>query len=73
MEGPHDTFPFGGDLFEAETTCVPEHSLGQVASLVGGLSWWSNAEPPVTTPLPQPISTQSAGLLARSRARSARS
>ena len=33
---------------------MPEHSLGQVASLVGGLSWWSNAEPPVTTPLPQP-------------------
>ena len=52
--GYDDTFPFGGDLFEAETTCVPEHSLGQVASLVGGLSWWSNAEPPVTTPLPQP-------------------
>jgi hypothetical protein len=28
--GYDDTFPIAGDLFEAETNCVPAHSMGQV-------------------------------------------
>jgi hypothetical protein len=27
--GYDDTFPVAGDLFEAETNCVPAHSVGQ--------------------------------------------
>merc|ERR1719473_904012 len=30
--GYDDTMSFAGDLFEAETDCVKEHNMGQVAS-----------------------------------------
>ena len=51
--GYDDTFPVAGDLFEAETTCFPEHNAGQVAtSGVNNLAFFSRA-PAVTTPLAQ--------------------
>jgi len=42
-----------GSIFEAETTCVKEHNLGQVATAgVPNLSFWSR-KPPITTPVVQ--------------------
>jgi hypothetical protein len=44
---------FGGDLFEAETTCTREHSMGQIASdTVNNLAFYS-LDPPRKTPLVQ--------------------
>ncbi len=60
--GYDDTFPVAGDLFEAETTCVKEHNMGQVASTgVNNLSFFSRkygdlhqspTHPPPPLPLP---------------------
>ena len=52
--GYDDTWPlFGGDLFEAETTCFPSHNAGQVATTgVNNLAFFSRA-PAVTLPLVQ--------------------
>ena len=46
--GYDDTLALAGDLFEAETDCVSQHNLGQVASLVNNLAFWSR-KPPITT------------------------
>ena len=44
---------FGGDVFEAETTCVAAHNMGQVASAgVTNLAYFS-ADGPLTEPLLQ--------------------
>lgn len=49
--GYDDTFSVAGDVFEAETTCVSEHNMGQIASVgVNNLAYFSRA-PPITTPL----------------------
>ena len=45
--GYDDTLALAGDLFEAETDCVSQHNLGQVASLVNNLAFWSR-KPPIT-------------------------
>jgi len=52
--GYDDTLPIeGGTPFEAETTCVKEHNMGQIASRgLNGLSFWSR-KPRINTPLPQ--------------------
>lgn len=52
--GYDDTFPlFGGDIFEAETTCVSHHNMGQVATTgVTNLAYFSR-KGPITTPLQQ--------------------
>jgi hypothetical protein len=53
--GYDDTFPVAGDLFEAETNCVSEHNLGQVATTgVNNLALFSALAAPITTPLVQP-------------------
>ena len=54
--GYDDTLPlFGGDTFEAETNCVAEHSMGQIASTgVNNLAFFSSHAPPLTAPLLQP-------------------
>jgi hypothetical protein len=45
--GYDDTWGLMGDLFEAETTCVPEHNMGQVASIgVSNLGFFSRAKAP---------------------------
>ena len=44
---------FGGDFFEAETACFPQHNAGQVATTgVNNLAYFSRA-PAVTAPLVQ--------------------
>jgi len=44
---------FGGDIYEAETNCVKEHTLGQIASDgVNNLAYWSRT-PAIRTPLRQ--------------------
>jgi len=49
--GYDDSWAVAGDVFEAETTCVAEHGLGQVATVgVNGLSYFSRA-PRVAAPL----------------------
>lgn len=49
--GYDDTFSVAGDIFEAETTCVSEHNMGQIASVgVNNLAYFSRA-PPLTSPL----------------------
>ena len=50
--GYDDTLALAGDLFEAETDCVAQHNLGQVASLVNNLAFWSTT-PAITTPVRQ--------------------
>jgi len=52
--GYDDTHPlFGGDIFEAETLCVSQHNMGQVASSgVSNMAFYSRS-PPITTPLVQ--------------------
>jgi len=51
--GYDDTFGIEGDLFEAETNCVKEHNLGQVASTgVNNLAFFSR-KPAITSPLRQ--------------------
>jgi hypothetical protein len=54
--GYDDTYPLaGGDTFEAETNCVAEHSLGQVATTgVNNLAYFSQRSPPLAQPLLQP-------------------
>jgi hypothetical protein len=54
--GYDDTYPLaGGDTFEAETNCVAEHSMGQIASTgVNNLAYFSARSPPLATPLLQP-------------------
>lgn len=54
--GYDDTYPLaGGDTFEAETNCVAEHSLGQVATTgVNNLAYFSARSPPLAAPLLQP-------------------
>ncbi|GMI24990.1 hypothetical protein TeGR_g5492 [Tetraparma gracilis] len=44
--GYDDTAPIaGGDTYEAETTCVKQHNLGQVGSKgVNNLPWWSQED-----------------------------
>ena len=36
--GYDDTFAVAGDLFEAETTCVKEHNMGQVSILTHSMN-----------------------------------
>jgi hypothetical protein len=49
--GYDDTLPIAGDVFEAETTCVSAHNMGQIATVgVNNLAYFSRA-PPVTAPL----------------------
>ena len=57
--GYDDTLPlFGGDTFEAETNCVAEHSMGQIASTgVNNLAFFAAHAPPLTEPLLQPPPT----------------
>jgi hypothetical protein len=52
--GYDDTFKlFGGDLFEAETSCVKAHNMGQIASdSTSNLAFFS-LEAPITTPMTQ--------------------
>ena len=51
--GYDDTIAVAGDLFEAETNCVKERNMGQVASEgVNNLAYWSR-NGPVTEPLLQ--------------------
>ena len=51
--GYDDTFPVAGDIFEAETFCVPNRKMGQVATAgVNNLSFFSR-EGSIVTPLPQ--------------------
>jgi hypothetical protein len=52
--GYDDTWPlFGGDLFEAETTCAQAHNMGQIASAnFNNLAFFGRA-PAVQAPLPQ--------------------
>eukprot|EP01043_Picozoa_sp_COSAG02_P054876 COSAG02_NODE_6283_length_3680_cov_1.881597_5_plen_162_part_00 len=51
--GYDDTWALAGDLFEAETNCVKEHNMGQIASDgVNNLAFYSS-KPPVSTPLLQ--------------------
>ena len=52
--GYDDTWPeFGGDLFEAETTCAQAHNMGQVASAnFNNLGYFARA-PAVTSPIKQ--------------------
>jgi len=50
--GYDDTLALAGDLFEAETDCVSQHNLGQVASLVNNLAYWSR-KPPINTQVRQ--------------------
>lgn len=48
-----DTYPVAGDLFEAETDCVQEHTLGQVASdSAPNLSFFAR-KPAISAPLQQ--------------------
>eukprot|EP00656_Telonema_subtile_P031086 TRINITY_DN3406_c0_g1_i1.p1 TRINITY_DN3406_c0_g1~~TRINITY_DN3406_c0_g1_i1.p1 ORF type:complete len:444 (+),score=82.85 TRINITY_DN3406_c0_g1_i1:513-1844(+) len=45
---------FGGDLFEAETSCTKQHNMGQVASdNVNNLGFWSRGDKAITEPLVQ--------------------
>lgn len=51
--GYDDTFGVLGDLFEAETNCVKEHNMGQIASSgVSNMAYFSN-KPRITSPLKQ--------------------
>ncbi len=51
--GYDDTYPLAGDIFEAETTCVKEHNMGQIASNgVNNLGFFSR-EPAIDSPLKQ--------------------
>jgi hypothetical protein len=55
--GYDDTWPlFGGDIFEAETTCdLAAPGMGQVASTgVNNLAFFSRSAAPVVSPLAQP-------------------
>jgi len=52
--GYDDTFPVAGDLFEAETDCVKEHNMGQIASNgCANLAYFSSLSKPLTAPLIQ--------------------
>lgn len=52
--GYDDTWALAGDIFEAETNCVKEHNMGQIASDgVNNLAFYSR-DPPITQPLVQP-------------------
>ena len=50
--GYDDTLALAGDLFEAETDCTRQHNMGQVASLLSNLGFFSR-EPAITAPLAQ--------------------
>lgn len=51
--GYDDTLPIAGDLFEAETRCVKEHNMGQIASDgLNNLAFFSR-KPPIQAPLMQ--------------------
>ena len=51
--GYDDTWALAGDLFEAETNCVKEHNMGQIASNgANNLAFYSRKSA-VATPLPQ--------------------
>ena len=52
--GYDDTIAVAGDLFEAETDCVREHNMGQIASDgCSNLAFFSR-EPEIMQPLSQP-------------------
>lgn len=51
--GYDDTWPIAGDLFEAETDCVREHFLGQVASSFARNIAYFSRPPPIDTPMVQ--------------------
>lgn len=51
--GYDNSWAIAGDLWEAETKCVPQHNMGQIASEnVNNLAFYS-ARPSITTPLVQ--------------------
>lgn len=51
--GYDDTYAVAGYIFEAETTCVSSHNLGQIATVgVNNLAFYALA-PPITAPLLQ--------------------
>lgn len=51
--GYDDSYGHTGDLFEAETNCVSQHNMGQVASNgFSNMAYWSNKQT-ITTPLVQ--------------------
>ena len=51
--GYDDTWALAGDIYEAETNCVKEHNMGQIASDgVNNLAFYSR-QPPVTKPMSQ--------------------
>ncbi len=53
--GYDDTFKiFGGDLFEAETSCVKAHNMGQVATDSASNLAFFSIPGPITEPVPQP-------------------
>lgn len=56
--GYDDTYGIGGDLFEAETTCVPEHNMGQIATAGASNLAFFSRKPPISTPLSQNPETQ---------------
>lgn len=52
--GYDDTFKiFGGDLFEAETSCVKAHNMGQVATDSASNLAFFSIPGPITEPVPQ--------------------
>lgn len=51
--GYDDTLPIAGDLFEAETNCVKEHNLGQIASNGFSNMAFFSRKPRISTPLIQ--------------------
>lgn len=51
--GYDDTFPLAGDLFEAETTCVKAHNMGQVASDGASNLAFFSIQDEIVAPLPQ--------------------
>lgn len=49
----HSRWALAGDIYEAETNCVSQHNMGQIASDgVNNLAFYSR-KPPITTPMSQ--------------------
>lgn len=56
--GYDDTYGIEGDLFEAETSCVPEHNMGQIATAGTSNLAFLSRKPTVSSPLSQNPETQ---------------